>query len=103
MISLQLNFRDQLDVLSLFYVENAIYCSTPLLFRVICTSLRSKHSLLILEKPFTSFPQFSLESRWSVGDGWCWISPRSLGPITTSFDPVDTNFHELKVFLSLNK
>jgi hypothetical protein len=103
MISLQLNFRDQLDVLSLFYVENAIYCSTPLLFRVICTSLRSKHSLLILEKATSSFPQFSIDSRWSAGDDWCWLSPRSLGPITSMFNHHDPNFDDFKLFLNNKK
>jgi hypothetical protein len=100
MISLQLNFHDHLDVLSLFYVENAIYCSSSLLFRVICTSLRSKHSLLILEKAYSDFPHLSFDSRWSVADDWCWLAPRSLGPITSSFNHHDMNFHKFKVFLS---
>jgi hypothetical protein len=103
MISLQLNFEEKLDILSLYHVERAIHCSPALWFSLVCASLRLKHSILIIEVPLEIFPKLNLESRWSTGEKWSWLSPRSLGPITSAFTDTSTNYQEVRDFLNSSK
>ena len=97
------NSKDKLDTLTWFYVNHTIQCSSVLWFEVLCASLRAKHSVLILEKPFGLSPQWDPSSRWSTGEHWCWLSTRSLGPITSAFNDRVSSFQEFMHFLNSSK
>ena len=99
----QVNSQEKLDTLTWFFVNDAIQCSSVLWFEVICASLRAKHSLLILEKQLDSFPQWDPSSRWSTGEHWCWLSTRSLSPITIASKDRFSNFQEFMHFLNSSK
>ncbi len=96
MLSLEINYKTDLDVISFFPVENAVHSSFELWFQVAAASLKMKHSVLILEEKIP-FPQYNDKARWDQGDHWLWLHPRSLSTLKVA------NSTEFSAFKSLLK
>jgi hypothetical protein len=101
--SLQLNYQKNLDTLSWFHLDNSLQFHHLLWFKVLCSSLRSKHSVLILQTPITHKLTLDDSVRWLIGEDWCWLSPRSLGALWLEFGDNPVNFENFIQFLSTSK
>lgn len=99
-LSLEINFEKDLDVISFFSVENAVHCSQELWFEVLISSLKMKHSVLIRESENGPFPEWDKSKRWQTGDNWCWLHPRALSTITQSYP---SSFNAFKTLLTNSK
>lgn len=101
--SLETNHTDSLDVISLFPLKHAVTFPQELWFQVLSASLRSKHEVLILERPLTQFPSWDKKKRWDTGDNWCWLAPRSLRIITEAYLKSSSSYEEFKTLLKNSK
>jgi len=99
-LSLEINYQNDLDVLSFFRVKNAIHADSQLWFFTLQASLKLKHSVLIIESENTPFPQWNPSRRWDTGDNWCWLHPRALSIISERYP---CSFPEFKSFLIHSK
>jgi hypothetical protein len=99
-LSLEINFKENLDVFSFFPVNHAIFCPESLWFRCVLTSLRMKHSVFILNSPLIDFPSHETNQRWIHGEDWCWLSTRSSGPLRQHFPSGPSSLQELISFLT---
>jgi len=99
-LSLEINYQNDLDVLSFFRVKNAIHADSQLWFSTLQTSLKLKHSVLIIESENAPFPQWNPSRRWDTGDNWCWLHPRALSIISERYP---FSFPEFKSFLKDSK
>lgn len=99
-LSLEINHKHDLDVISFFRVENAVHADSNLWFSILQTSLKMKHSVLIFERKNTPFPEWSPSRRWDTGDNWCWLHPRALSVISESYPK---SFNEFKTVLINSK
>jgi hypothetical protein len=103
-ISKEISFpiNSSLDIFFFFKVPQAITCPPALWFEAICTSLKMKHAVLLLEDSCENFPVWDSQKRWQIDDNWCWLSPRALGVIKKkSANP--KSFQEFKNFLKTSK
>lgn len=101
--SLEINKENALDVFSFFSVANAVSCPPELWFECVCSSLKNKHSVLILETPLAQFPQPDFSKRWQTGDNWSWLSPRGLSVFTDAYTNKPVKYEDFKIFLSNSK
>jgi hypothetical protein len=88
--------QENLDIISFFPVKNALICPEELWFQAICTSLKLKHSVLILENNLLPFPQWDESKRIIIRDEWCWLAPRSLSLITEINPHLQVPYHQFK-------
>ena len=91
------------DIFCFFETPHSINCPTELWFQVLCSSLRMKHEVLILEEKVVEFPGWDPKRRWDLGDNWCWLSPRSLSVISKAYAQKALNYQEFKQFLKSSK
>lgn len=99
-LSLEINQQKDLDVMSFFRVKNAVHADRDFWFFMLQTSLKMKHSVLILESEKTPFPQWNSSRRWEVGENWSWLHPRALSVISECYP---CSFDEFKTFLKNSK
>jgi hypothetical protein len=99
-LSLEINHQKDLDVISFFRVKNGVQCPPELWFSVIQTSLKMKHSVLLIESENTPFPQWDPSKRWQAGDNWCWLHPRALSVISERYP---SSYQDFKTFLMHSK
>lgn len=102
-LSLEIDSSKKLDVYSFFAVENAVQCPADLWFECICTSLRRKHSVLILESKSDVKPVWNATKRWDAGENWSWLAPRALSIILKAYEQKLINYNHLKDFLVTSK
>lgn len=101
--SIVLPENENLDLLCFFFVKNAIHTNETLWWDSLCTSLRLKRSVLILEGNITTFPVYDSSQRWQSGDNWSWLSPRSLSVISAAYQNKPMSLPEFKAFLKTSK
>ncbi len=103
MLFLQIHHQKNLDLFSFFPMKNAVECPEELWFESICTSLKMKHSVLILEEQLPAMPSFDETKRFVVSDNWCWLAPRGLSLISEAYRQKPMTFQEFKTFLKSSK
>ncbi len=103
MLFLQIHHQKNLDVFSFFPVKNAVQCPEELWFESISTSLKMKHSVLILEEHLPEIPTIDETKRFVVSDNWCWLAPRGLSLITVAYRQKMMTFQQFKTFLKNSK
>ncbi len=103
MISIQIHLHENMDVFSFFPIRNSLQCPDELWFQAIATSLKIKHSVLILEVPTGILPVIDQRKRFLVNDNWSWLAPRGLSLITDTCLNKPITFKELKIFLKTAK
>lgn len=103
MLFIQIHHQKNLDVFSFFPVKNALQCPDDLWFEAISSSLKMKHSVLILETPNTPFPEWDEAKRFVVSDNWCWLAPRGLSLIAEAYRQNSMTFQQFKIFLKQSK
>jgi len=96
MLYLEIIPERKLDLYSFFPTENALICPETEFYFCLCSSLRRKHEVLILHAQFSSLPLWDPSKRWCVGEGWVWLSPRSLSFIKSEFSSKWLSFPELR-------
>src|SRR3989344_7483813 len=94
---------EQLDIFCFFGVKHSIHCPDELWFEAICSSLRRKHSVLILEKEISSFPQWDPTKRWIASDHWSWLAPRSLSVLLEAHSENSMTYPLFKTWLTKSK
>jgi hypothetical protein len=102
-LSLQVSYKNNLDLITFFPRENTISCPSELWFETICASLRMKHFVLVLSQPLEVIPQLDDTKRWATGVGWCSISPRGLSSITEANSLKTMTFEQLLDYLRSSK
>jgi hypothetical protein len=102
-LSLQVHYQKNLDLMAFFARENAILCPPDLWFETLCASLRLKHSILIYDHLQEGMPEIDPRHRWQTGDNWSWLSPRSLNVVSDAYDGNMMNYIDLKQFLKNSK
>jgi hypothetical protein len=95
-LSLVINYQKNLDVISLFRLEDAIHADDELLPSMLQASLRMKHSILIFETKNIPFPVWNISRRWDYGDNWFWLHPRARSILSECYH---FSYGELKTFL----
>lgn len=103
MLFIQIHHQKNLDVFSFFTVKNAVQCPDEFWFQAITSSLKMKHSVLILEAPTTPFPEWNAAKRFVVSDNWSWLAPRGLSLITEAYRQNSMTFQQFKIFLKNSK
>ena len=101
--SIVLHENENIDLLCFFSVPHAIHAHESLWWDSLCTSLRLKRSVLILEGNITQFPVYDSSQRWQASDNWSWLSPRSLSVISAAYSKSPMSFSEFKTFLKSSK
>lgn len=91
-----------LDIVCFFHPKHSVHCSPHLWFEVMAASLRLKKNVLFLEEE-RELPVIDQALRWSVGENWVWLTPRSLGPLSASFRLHFHDFPTFKAYLKKNK
>jgi hypothetical protein len=99
---LSLEIKPSLDIYSFFEVNHSISCPSELWFECVCSSLKRKHAVLILENP-VSIPVIDSTRRWQTGDNWSWLAPRSLSVVLEAYGDKFLNYQDFKNFLTLSK
>lgn len=94
---------EQLDIFCFFDVAHSIHCPGECWFEAICSSLRRKHSVLILENDISTFPQWDSSKRWIAGDHWSWLAPRSLSVLLEAHSGNPITYPLLKIWLTNSK
>ncbi len=94
---------EHLDIFCFFGVKQSIHCPDELWFEAICSSLRRKNSVLILEKEISIFPQWDPTKRWIAGDHWCWLAPRSLSVVLEAHSENSMTYPLFKTWLNKSK
>lgn len=103
-LSLIINFQKSVDLFAFYKINSAVNCPSTLWFECFMSSLKMKHSVLIIESESISDPKWNESRRWEVGDGWCWISPRALNPILDAYREHNfSTYEQLKSYLSICK
>ena len=102
-LSLQIQYQENLDLVTFFPMKYAVQCPPELWFETICSSLRLKHSILVLEAPLAEVPVLDESKRWIAGDKWCWLAPRSLSVITAAYSQNPMSYPEFIHFLRTSK
>lgn len=102
-LSVEINFQKDLDLISFSSRENAIHAPVDEWFSCLCSSLRMKHSVLITETLLNEIPSIDTTKRWVVGDNWCWLAPRSLSVITAAYKANPMTFSQFIEFLRSSK
>jgi hypothetical protein len=97
---LQINYQKSLDVLAFYERDHSLKCPSHLWFQVIQSSLKLRHTLIILEEPSAPIPIVHSTNRWGVNETSSWLTPRSLGPLT-ELNP--HSYQELKNYLRTSK
>lgn len=100
---IKLEQSEQLDIFCFFNVSHSIHCPEELWFKAICSSLRRKHSVLILEKEILSFPQWDSTKRWIASDHWSWLAPRSLSTLLEAHSEISIAYPLFKTWLINSK
>lgn len=95
MLYLEIISEKKLDLYSTSHSENSIFCPDRELYFCLCSSLRRKHEVLMLQGEFNSLPIWDSSKRWCVGRDWLWLSPRSLSFIKSEFSSKMVSFPEL--------
>lgn len=103
MLYIQISYQKDLDVFSLFPVKNALQCPDDLWFEAITSSLKLKHSVLILEEEMPYLPQWDPAKRFDSSDNWSWLAPRGLSLISEAYRKKSQTFQEFKIHLKSSK
>lgn len=98
-----LEAKTGVDIFCFFETSPSIHCPAELWFSAVCSSLRMKHEVLLLEESVSVLPQWEQRKRWDSGENWCWLSPRSLSVISGAYEQMPLNFQEFKAFLKSSK
>lgn len=93
----------KLDIYHTVHMGSAISIPESLWFESLCSSLRRKHSVLILLSDFSLLPSWDPAKRWDVSDNWCWLSPRSLSVISRSNKDIPYTFETFFSYLKNHK
>lgn len=102
-LTLEINYEKDLDLLSFLPRENAIKAPGDSWFQCIEASLRMKHSVLIVTGEIPSTQIIDQTKRWVVGPDWIWLAPRSLSFISTAYQNKPMSFLELLECLRTSK
>jgi hypothetical protein len=100
---LQVQFKENLDLFTLYEVPCGIEIPREVWFQSLCASLKMKHSVLVLESNFSTFPLWDETKRWVVADQYLWLSPRGLSIILEAYRANVMNFQQFKSFLINSK
>lgn len=92
-----------LDVLCFFKADEGISCDESLWWDSLCSSLRMKRSVLILESNISEFPTWDPSKRFQASDNWCWLAPRGLSVISAAYKNSPMLYPEFKTFLKNSK
>ncbi len=103
MLYIQISYQKDLDVFSLFHVKNALQCPDDLWFEAITSSLKLKHSVLILEEEILYLPRWDPAKRFDSSDNWSWLAPRGLSLISEAYRKKSRTFQEFKIHLKSSK
>lgn len=91
------------DIFCFFHASPSVSCPPDLWFLALCSSLRMKQQVLLLEDFSGVFPEWNSKKRWDSGENWCWLSPRALSVISKAYGQNPMNFQEFKLFLKSSK
>ena len=103
MLYIQIHQQKNLDIFSFFPVKNALKCPDDMWFEAITSSLKMKHSVLILEAPLSPIPECDGAKRFVASDNWCWLAPRALSLIAEAYHQNPMTFQQFKIFLKNSK
>lgn len=90
------------DIFTYFKTPTSVQVPQELWFQAVCTSLRMKKSVLILEIP-GPIPVMNDKKRWETHENWSWLTPRALSVISQAYGQTFMNFQEFKHFLKNSK
>ena len=87
------------DIFCFFSASHAVNVPAELWFQAMCSSLRMKREVLLLEASIDHFPSWNGRARWDSGDNWSWLAPRALSVITMAYQESSMDFQYFKLFL----
>lgn len=95
--------REKVDVFCFFSSQHSVSCPPELWFESICTSLRMKHEVLVLEAGVSDYPAWDSSKRWVTDEHWIWLAPRSLSTLLEANGALTMTYPLLKTFLKNSK
>lgn len=91
------------DVFCFFHSENSIVVPGDQWVNSLCASLKLKRNVLVLEVPLELAPELNLTQRWQIGEGFLWLTPRSMGVFFEAAKQFSGSYTSVKAFLSTSK
>jgi hypothetical protein len=91
------------DIFCFFSVGHAVNVPADLWFQAICSSLRLKREVFLLEAQIQNFPTWNARARWDSGENWSWLAPRALSVISRAYQETPMDFQYFKLFLKNSK
>jgi hypothetical protein len=88
------------DMFCFFQSEKSVSASRDLWVKAVCTSLKLKRNVLLLERPLPSAPELNFSSRWQVGEYYLLLTPRSLSVFLEASKEFSISYQRIKDFLS---
>jgi hypothetical protein len=94
-VSIQLEMEET-DIFCFFKTPTSIVIPETFWFLSVCTSLKLKKNVLILEEPVMTPPHPDFTQRWMVGEKYLWLAPRSLSVLLEAQNKKSSTYTSIK-------